>query len=124
MYVDPRDITLRDRDEFYVEKILAHRGDVGRLKTLVFHDKWRGFDESFKSWEPWKNLREETEMLLHRYLIFHGLQKLIPAKFRERYPELAEGRRRRRQDVAADEVEHVSAVGLESLLWSSDTWAG
>ncbi len=50
MYVDPRDITLRDRDEFYVEKILAHRGDVGRLKTLVFHDKWRGFDESFKSW--------------------------------------------------------------------------
>jgi hypothetical protein len=67
LYVDPRDIALRDRDEFYVEKILAHRGDVGRLKTLVFHDKWRGFDESFKSWEPWKNL-QKTE-ILHRYLI-------------------------------------------------------
>ena len=63
----------------------------------------------------------ETETL-HRYLILHGLQKLIPAKFREQYPELAVGRRRRRQDVAADEVEQVSAVGLESLLWSSDTW--
>ena len=35
-YVDPRDIALRDRDEFYVEKILAHHGDVGRLKTLAF----------------------------------------------------------------------------------------
>ena len=23
-YVDPRDIALRDRDEFYAEKILAH----------------------------------------------------------------------------------------------------
>ncbi len=53
-YVDPRDIALRDRDEFYVEKILAHRGDmcqlVARLKTLAFHVIWRGFDESFNSW--------------------------------------------------------------------------
>ncbi len=123
-YVDPRDIALRDRDEFYVEKILAHHGDVGRLKTLAFHVKWRGFDESFKSWEPWKNLRE-TEML-HRYLTLHGLQKLILAKFRERYPEkLAVGRRRRRQDVAADEeAQMVSAVGLKSSLWSSETWTG
>ncbi len=35
------------------------------------------------------------------------------------------GRRRCRQDVAADErAQMVSAVGLESLLWSSETWAG
>ena len=122
-YVDPRDIALRDREEFFVEKILAHRGDVGRLKTLDFHVKWRGFDESFNSWEPWKNLHE-TEML-HRYLILHGLQKLIPAKFWEKYPELAVGSRRCRQDVAADEeAQMVSAVGLESSLWSSETWVG
>ncbi len=58
--------------------------------------------------------------MLHRYLIIHGLQKLIPAKFRKKYPELAVGRRRRRQDVAADEeAQMVSAVGLESSLWSS-----
>jgi hypothetical protein len=77
-------------------KILTHHGDVGRLKTLAFHVKSRGFDdESFNSWEPWRNLRE-TEML-HHYLILHGLQKLIPAKFREKYSELALGRRRRRQ---------------------------
>jgi hypothetical protein len=38
--------------------------------------------------------------MLHRYLILHGLQKLIPAKFREKYSELAVGHRRRRQDVA------------------------
>jgi hypothetical protein len=69
-FVDPRDIALRDREEVFVEKILAHRGDVGRLKTLAFHVKWRGFDESFDSWEPWKNLRE-TEML-HRYLVLRS----------------------------------------------------
>ena len=103
-YVDPRDIALRDRE-----------GNVGRLKALAFHVKWWGFDESFNSWKPWKNLRD-TEML-HRYLILHDLQKLIPAKFRERYPEFAVGRRRRRQDVAADEeAQMVSAVGLESSL--------
>ena len=38
-YVDPRDIALRDRDEFYVEEILDHHGDVDRLKTLAFHVK-------------------------------------------------------------------------------------
>ncbi len=43
----------------------------------------------------------------------------------EKYPELAVGRRRRRQDVADDdEAQMVSAVGLESSLWSSETWAG
>ena len=41
------------------------------------------------------------------------------------YPELAVGRRRHRQDVAANEVaQMVSTVGLESSLWASDTWAG
>jgi hypothetical protein len=40
------------------------------------------------------------------------------------YPELAVGRRRHRQDVAANEVaQMVSTVGLESSLWASDTWA-
>ena len=89
--------------------------------------------------------------MLHRYLILHGLQRLIPAKFREKYSELAVGRRRRRQDETAeearqqvsavglvsslwssrrqdvadeDERQQVSAVGLESSLWSSETWTG
>jgi hypothetical protein len=81
---------LRDRDEFYVEKILAHHGDIGRLKILAFHVKWRGFDEFFNSWEPWKILRE-TE-ILHRYLIIHGLQKLmIPSKVSRAIPRTCGG---------------------------------
>ena len=47
------------------------------------------------------------------------LQKLIPAKLREMNSELAMGRRRRRQDVADEEAQQVSAVELVSSLWSS-----
>ena len=57
--------------------------------------------------------------MLHHYLILHGLQKLIPAKLRERYSELAVGRCRRRQDGADEEAQQVSTVGLVSALWSS-----
>ncbi len=81
-FVDPRDIALRDNDEYYVEKILGHSGIPTKLKTLQFHVKWRGYDAASKTWEPWKNLRE-TEV------IANGMQKLIPAKFKENYPELA-----------------------------------
>jgi hypothetical protein len=100
-FVDPRDIALRDVEEYYVERILAHSGNPTKLKTLQFHVKWRGFDESYNTWEPWKNLRETEK--LHRYLISKGLHKLIPAKFRDKYPECADGRRlRRRIDPGVD----------------------
>ena len=118
-FVDPRDIALRDVEEYYVERILAHSGNPTKLKTLQFHVKWRGFDESYNTWEPWKNLRETEK--LHRYLISKGLHKLIPAKFRDKYPECAEGRRiRRRLDPAVDVVQDpeavVNAIGPMSIL--------
>ena len=109
-FVDPRDISLRDVEEFYVEKILAHSGNPAQLKTLNFHVKWRGFDESANSWEPWKNLRETA--VLHRYLIDKGLHKLIPAKFRENYQEVFEGRRVRPRR----ETQQVSAIWPVSAL--------
>eukprot|EP01034_Spumella_vulgaris_P040455 gene40455-50037_t len=118
-FVDPRDIALRDVEEYYVERILAHSGNPTKLKTLQFHVKWRGFDESYNTWEPWKNLRETEK--LHRYLISKGLHKLIPAKFRDKYPECADGRRiRRRLDPAVDVIQDpesvVNAIGPLSVL--------
>ena len=52
MLILETDIAFRDRYEFCVEKILAHHGDISRLKKLAFHVKWRGFDEPFNSCEP------------------------------------------------------------------------
>jgi hypothetical protein len=121
-FVDPRDIAMRDRDEFFVERILAHHGDVNRLKTLSFHVKWRGFDESFNSWERWKNLREVEA--LHTYLIVHGLQKLIPAKFKENYPELLAGRRRRLAGPVEGPAQVVNATYPASAFITPDTWTG
>ena len=118
-FVDPRDIALRDVEEYYVERILAHSGNPTKLKTLQFHVKWRGFDESYNTWEPWKNLRETEK--LHRYLISKGLHKLIPAKFRDKYPECADGRRLRRRldpgvEVLPDPEAVVNSIGPMSIL--------
>jgi hypothetical protein len=110
-YVDPSDIALRDRVSKRSWLIVVILADLRHWPSLLNGGALMNL-LSLGNRGAWKNLRE-TEML-HCYLILHGLQKLIPAKFRERYPELAEGRRRRRQDVAADEVEQVSSVGLES----------
>jgi hypothetical protein len=128
-FVDPRDIALRDVEEFFVEQILAHSGDVNKLKSLEFHVKWLGFDESHNSWEPWKNLRETEK--LHRYLISKGLHKLIPEKFRDNYSELSTAnKRRRRQEVGANNEQTVSMVrpsvslvspGLQDTGKSSET---
>jgi len=60
--------------------------------------KWRGYDAASNTWEPWKNLRE-TEVL-HRYLMANGMEKLIPAKFKDNYPELAGAKRQRRNTDA------------------------
>ena len=48
---------------------------------------------------------------LNRYLISKGLQKLIPAKFRDKYPECADGRRvRRRVEQEVEALEAVNAI--------------
>ena len=117
-FVDPRDIALRDVDEYYVERILAHSGNPTKLKTLQFHVKWRGYDESANTWEPWKNLRETEK--LHRYLISKGLQKLIPAKFRDKYPECADRRTRRRVVPVGEAPDVVNAVVPLCTLGSSE----
>ena len=117
-FVDLRDIALRDVDEYYVERILAHSGNPTKLKTLQFHVKWRGYDESANTWEPWKNLRETEK--LHHYLISKGLQKLIPAKFRDKYPECADRRTRRRVEPVDEAQEVVNTVVPLRTLVSSE----
>jgi hypothetical protein len=37
--MDPRDVALRDRGDFEIDKIVAHQGDITKLKTLTFRVK-------------------------------------------------------------------------------------
>jgi hypothetical protein len=79
--VNPVDIARKDYSEFFISKILNHRGNTKRVSSLEFLVEWVGYDESENSWEPWKNLREVSQ--LHDYLTQTGLQKLIPVKCRQ-----------------------------------------
>jgi hypothetical protein len=84
-FMDPRDVALRDRGDYEIDKIVEHQGDITKLKTLKFRVKWYGFTEDdFDTWESWSNLRETVQ--LHRYLIANNMKQLIPKKFHENYP--------------------------------------
>jgi hypothetical protein len=54
--------------------------NIKKVSTLTFLVEWYGYDESESSWEPWKNLRDTSQ--LHEYLARKTLTKLNPAKFR------------------------------------------
>ena len=76
---------VRDRGDYEIDKIVAHQGDITKLKTLTFRVKWYGFlEDDFDTWESWSNLRETSH--LHLYLIENNMKQLIPKKFRENYP--------------------------------------
>ena len=68
--------------EYYVEAILDHRGTSAKKSEMSFLVKWRGYEETDNSWEPWANLRLNDK--LHSYLSSHGLKHLIPKQFKSR----------------------------------------
>ena len=73
---NPVDVARRDYIEFFIEKILDHRGDLKRKTSLYFKVKWLDYDETFNSWESYSNLLHAGP--LHDYLRHHNLKKLIP----------------------------------------------
>ena len=85
-FLDPKDIAMRDREEYEVQKVLDHEGDPklkGQMKFLV---QWKGYDKNHNSWEPWKSLRLVDK--LHVYLKNHNMEKLIPREcLKEQTPE-------------------------------------
>ena len=82
---DPADIARRDHLEFFIEEILSFKGDIKRVSTLTFHVKWLGYDESYNTWEPWKQLMNTEQ--LHKFLVKVNLRHLIPRKFIANYPQ-------------------------------------
>ena len=80
LYTDPVQVAVKEQEEYFIEAILAHRGNHNRKSTLEFLVRWLGFDDTHDTWEPWKNLR--TTRQLHAYLRSKGLSQLIPEQFR------------------------------------------
>jgi transposase InsO family protein len=81
--VAPLDVARKDYLEFFIEKILHHTGNTNRLSSLNFKVKWQGYDDTYNSYEPWKNLRSTEQ--LHLYLIRQNLKHLIPKQHQASY---------------------------------------
>jgi transposase InsO family protein len=77
---DPKEVAMHDQEEFVLHKVLAHRGDKFRRKTMEFKVRWEGFGPEFDSWEPYSNLRDTDKLL--SYLLQNKLKSLIPQKHR------------------------------------------
>ena len=82
--VNPQDIARRDYGEYFVEEIIAHRGNIKRTTQVEFKVKWLGYEEEDNTWEPYKFLRLVPK--LHEYLRgvqgVKGIKNLIPKEFR------------------------------------------
>jgi hypothetical protein len=71
-----------DHDEYVVESILAHQGDPKKKKSLLFKIKWKGYDTSECTWEPWSHVRNlaalDVYLNLHPELRLPRLPSLGP----------------------------------------------
>jgi hypothetical protein len=77
---DPLDIARRDYLEFFIEKVLDHRGSPKHKNSLEFLIQWTGYDSSYIIWEPWSDFKDRD--CLRDYLREQNLSILIPAKFK------------------------------------------
>jgi hypothetical protein len=75
---DPMEVALQNEEEFFIETILAHRGDRTRRKTMEFKVHWKGESIDDATWEPYSNLRDTDQLL--DYLRKNKLKTLINAK--------------------------------------------
>ena len=76
--VDPKDIAVANEGEFYIDRIISHRGDTNRRSRMEFKVRWLGYTEDDDTWDPYSQLRD-TEQLL-TYLRANRLVKLINKK--------------------------------------------
>jgi hypothetical protein len=62
-------IAASDHNEYEVEAILDHKGNPKKKNTLFFKVKWKGYDISEATWEPWSNVQQLY--VLNDYLASH-----------------------------------------------------
>jgi len=82
--VDPAVVALKDKRGFLIEAIVAHRPvhkPTKVKKHLEFLVKWKGFDDSQNTWEPWHSLTKNS--ICHRYCMAHKMKSLVSKAFRE-----------------------------------------
>ena len=79
--INPKDVAIANAREFYIDRILLHRGDINKKTSMEFLVRWLGYTEDDDSWEPFGNLRD-TDQLLTYLRSNPRLVKLIDPKHR------------------------------------------
>jgi hypothetical protein len=67
--IDPKSLSMADKEEFYVDSIVDHTGDPKQKKSLKFRVRWLGYSPDEDTWEPYKTVRECEA--LDRYVSEH-----------------------------------------------------
>ena len=80
-FVNPIDIARHANGEFVIDKVVDIRGDRNKQKkylrtNLELLIRWSGYDESYDSWEPFKEIRKTDKFM--EYCNQNRLQYLIP----------------------------------------------
>ena len=73
---DAKKCAIVDTDEYDVEAILDHAGNIRRKTSMRFLVKWLGYSDAHTSWEPYNNLKDNS--ILHQYLDTHKMSHLKP----------------------------------------------
>ena len=55
---DPAAVAAADKDMWLVERIVAHRGSPHSRGKMRFRVRWKGFEASDDTWEPWASVRQ------------------------------------------------------------------
>jgi hypothetical protein len=56
--IDPKELSLADKEEFYVGSIIDHRSDPKSKKSLFFKIRWLGYSPEEDTWEPYATIRD------------------------------------------------------------------
>jgi hypothetical protein len=73
---------MRDGQFYVIEAIKGHTGSAAVPSALTFIVKWIGYPEAENSVEPWSSRDMQNNVVVHDYLRNHGMERLIPARFR------------------------------------------
>jgi hypothetical protein len=74
---DPRTVALNDYPEEYeVEQILTHTGSWNRKANMTFKVRWLGYDQTWDTFEPFKNLKFNE--VFREYVTAKGYARILP----------------------------------------------
>ena len=86
--INPAQVQAHVSDEFFVEKILKHRGKFDKnrkylKKTFEVRVRWKGYDEKHDSWEPFTLIRDNE--IFHQYAIRHNMIYMLSKEAKIEY---------------------------------------